>query len=146
MRTADEYMRMAIAEAEVAARGGNAPYGAVIVGPAGDIEVAEHNRSVELSDPTAHAEMMAIRRLCAERRTLSLEGTTLYANAHPCPMCLGAILETRIARLFFGAPAPDRLWPPGSVAELTDRYGNSLQVVGSVLMDEAVRQLRSWGR
>ena len=137
---------MAIAEAELAARAGNAPYGAVIVDPTGDIAVAEHNRTVELSDPTAHAEMMAIRRLCAERRALSLDGTTLYANAHPCPMCLAAILESRIAGLYFGAPAPDTLWPSTSVAELIDRYGHRLEVTGGVLADEAVQQLRAWGR
>jgi tRNA(adenine34) deaminase len=96
-------MAIALAEAEAAGRRGEVPVGAVIVGPGGDILAQDGNRTLELRDPTAHAEMLVIRaatrRLASER----LIGCQLYVTLEPCAMCAAAISFARIARLYFGA-------------------------------------------
>lgn len=74
-------------EAERAATTENRPFRAVIVDSSGAVAIAEHNRVAERSDPSAHAEVCAIRELCRQRGTLRLDGFRLYTNAEPCPMC-----------------------------------------------------------
>ena len=99
------HMGTAMEEARAAAARGEVPVGAVIAGPEGVIAQAG-NRTRELNDPTAHAEMLAIRAACAalgqERRT----GYDLYVTLEPCPMCAAAISNARIARLYYGAADP----------------------------------------
>ena len=95
-------MDMAIALAEAAAAAGEAPVGAVII-ENGVVLAAEHNRMRELADPTAHAEMLAIRAALARRGTGRLDGCDLYVTLEPCAMCAGAIAHTRLRRLYYGA-------------------------------------------
>ncbi len=98
------YMQQALVEAEAAGRRGEVPVGAVIVDPkAGRILSSTGNRSIELSDPTAHAEMLAIRQAAASRGNQRLEGCDLYVTLEPCTMCAGAISFARINRLYFAA-------------------------------------------
>jgi tRNA(adenine34) deaminase len=94
----DVFMRMAIAEAAQ----GDLPFGAVIVRNKEVLEVGR-NLAVTTNDPTAHAEMVAIRRFVATRPAGELKGTTLYTSGESCPMCLGAILWCGIGRVVFGA-------------------------------------------
>jgi tRNA(Arg) A34 adenosine deaminase TadA len=98
-------MLVALAEAEAAGERGEVPVGAVIV--AGDEVLASAgNRTRELADPTAHAEMLAIRAACAALRSERLAEADLYVTLEPCPMCAAAISFARIRRLYFGAGDP----------------------------------------
>ena len=99
------YMHIALDEARAAATRGEVPVGAVIAGPGGVIAQAG-NRTRELNDPTAHAEMMAIRLACEKLGQERLTGFDLYVTLEPCPMCAAAISNARIARLYYGAADP----------------------------------------
>lgn len=98
-------MDLALALAEEAAAAGEAPVGAVIV-ENGAVLASERNRMRELNDPTAHAEMLAIRAALAMRGTGRLDGCDLYVTLEPCAMCAGAIAHTRVRRLYYGAGDP----------------------------------------
>lgn len=100
------HMAMALAEAEAAAARGEVPVGAAVIDPAGRLVAAAGNRSRELADPTAHAEMLALRAACAAAGSERLSGHALYVTLEPCPMCAAAIAFARIARLCYGADDP----------------------------------------
>ena len=100
------YMASALDQARAAADRGEVPVGAVVIAPGGDIVAAEGNRTRELNDPTAHAEMLAIRAACSALGQERLLGHDLYVTLEPCPMCAGAIANARIARLYYGAADP----------------------------------------
>jgi len=105
-RSVDEkYMRMALKEAEKASRGGEVPVGAVLVRGT-RVLAKDHNRCIELHDPTAHAEILVLRRGGEALRNYRLNDTTLYVTAEPCPMCASALIHGRVSRLVFGAPEP----------------------------------------
>lgn len=99
-------MQLALAEAEAAARRGEVPIGAVVLGPDGAVLAAAGNRTRELNDPTAHAEMLVIRSACAQLGSERLTGCDLYVTLEPCPMCAAAISFARIRRLYYGASDP----------------------------------------
>lgn len=100
------HMQMALDEAAAAARRGEVPVGAVVVSPGGAVLAAAGNRTRELSDPTAHAEVLAIRTACSALQSERLTGCDLYVTLEPCPMCATAISFARIRRIYFGAPDP----------------------------------------
>jgi len=99
-------MRRALALAEAAAARGEVPVGAVLVGADADLVVWEGNRTRELCDPTAHAEILAIRAACARLGSQRLPGARLWVTLEPCPMCAAAISAARIATLYYGAEDP----------------------------------------
>jgi cytidine deaminase len=100
-------MQFALREARAAFSRGETPVGAVVVDPvAGRVVAAAGNRTRELRDPTAHAEMLAIRAACAETGSERLTGLDLYVTLEPCAMCAAAVAAARIARLLYGAPDP----------------------------------------
>ena len=100
-------MRLALAQAQAAAEAGEAPIGAVLVDPAtGEVVAAGRNAPIALHDPTAHAEIAALRAGAAARGNYRLTGLTLYVTLEPCPMCAGAIGHARIGRLVYGASDP----------------------------------------
>ncbi len=99
-------MAMALAEARAAGERGEVPVGAVIVGSDGIMLGRAANRMEELGDPTAHAEMLAIRAACAASGAQRLDGCDLYVTLEPCPMCAQAISFARIRRLYFAAYDP----------------------------------------
>jgi tRNA(adenine34) deaminase len=96
-------MVLALEEAEAAAARGEVPVGAVIVGPKGELLARAGNRTLELKDPTAHAEILAIRQAAAALGSERLIDCDLYVTLEPCTMCAGAISFARIRRLYFGA-------------------------------------------
>ena len=100
------HMDRALAEAEAAATRGETPVGAVVVAPDGAVLAAGGNRVRELSDPTAHAEMLALRAAALAAGSERLTGCDLYVTLEPCPMCAGAISLARIRRLYYGAADP----------------------------------------
>lgn len=102
----NRHMLDALEQARAAAARGEVPVGAVIVGPGGEIVARAGNRTRELSDPTAHAEILAIRDACARAGSERLPGHDLYVTLEPCAMCAAAISAARIARLYYGAGDP----------------------------------------
>ncbi|MDF1801763.1 nucleoside deaminase [Thalassovita sp.] len=100
------YMDQALEEAKAAAARGEVPVGAVLVSEAGQVVARAGNRTRELNDPTAHAEILVIRAGCAELGSERLLGYNLYVTLEPCPMCATAISAARIARVYYGASDP----------------------------------------
>ncbi|REF87853.1 guanine deaminase [Methylovirgula ligni] len=134
----EAFMRLAIAEAAQ----GDWPFGAVIVGDKKVLEVGR-NLARTTNDPTAHAEMVAIRRFVATRDAGELKGTTLYTSGESCPMCMGAILWCGISRVVFGASI-DQLATKIEQIMLTDRtvaeaaLFAKIAITGGVLAAEAM--------
>ncbi len=100
------YMSDALDQARAAGQRGEVPVGAVVVDPQGQVIAAQSNRTRELNDPTAHAEMLAIRAACAAVGSERLVDHDLYVTLEPCAMCAAAISAARIRRLYFGASDP----------------------------------------
>ena len=100
------HMDAALAQARAAAARGEVPIGAVVVAPGGRIVGAAGNRTRETRDPTAHAEILAIRQACAEAMSERLPGHAIWVTLEPCAMCAGAIAAARLRRLVYGAPDP----------------------------------------
>jgi tRNA(Arg) A34 adenosine deaminase TadA len=100
------HMNQALDEARAAAARGEVPVGAVLVSPDGEVAAAAGNRTREMCDPTAHAEILAIRAACAAAGSERLTGYDLYVTLEPCAMCAAAIAAARIARVYYGAADP----------------------------------------
>jgi tRNA(adenine34) deaminase len=101
----ERFMRKALLEAERGAREGEVPVGAILVRD-GRILARAHNRPIHLRDPSAHAEILALRRAARKLANYRLEGCDLYVTIEPCAMCAGAIVQARLRRLVFGACDP----------------------------------------
>ena len=127
-------MRLAIAEAERALVHDDVPVGAVILGADGEVLGAGHNERELLQDPSAHAEMLAIRQAAARVGTWRLLDTTLYVTLEPCAMCAGAIVLARIPRVVYGTTDP-KAGAAGSVLDILaePRLNHRPTVVGGVL-------------
>ncbi|SFE48129.1 nucleoside deaminase [Roseivivax sediminis] len=100
------HMDTALSEARASASRGEVPVGAVVVAPDGRVVAAAGNRTREMADPTAHAEILALRAACIAAGSERLPGHSLYVTLEPCPMCAAAISFARIARLYYGAADP----------------------------------------
>ncbi|MYF71205.1 MAG: tRNA adenosine(34) deaminase TadA [Proteobacteria bacterium] len=138
-------MTRALALARKAQEQGEVPVGAVLVGPEGHVLAECGNAPIALHDATAHAEIRALREAGRTVGNYRLPGTTMYATLEPCPMCAGALLQARVARLVFGAPDP-RTGACGSVIDLTrdNRWNHRIDVVGGVLLEECATLLREF--
>jgi tRNA(adenine34) deaminase len=101
----ERYMKMALKEAEEAGRKGEVPVGAILV-KEDWVLAKDHNRCVELNDPTAHAEVLVLRKGGKELGNYRLNDAVMYVTAEPCPMCVSAMIHGRISRLVFGAREP----------------------------------------
>ncbi len=99
------YMRMALQEAEKARQKGEVPIGAILV-KGDEVLAKDHNRCIELNDPTAHAEILVLRQGGGALRNYRLNDTVIYVTAEPCPMCASAMVHGRISRLVFGSLEP----------------------------------------
>ena len=102
----EQFMQLALTEARKAAQQQEVPVGAVMVGGDGEILATTRNQTITRGDPTAHAEILALRQAARKIRNYRLLNTTLYVTLEPCPMCMGALVHARVARLIFGAPDP----------------------------------------
>ncbi|MBY6090790.1 nucleoside deaminase [Maritimibacter alkaliphilus] len=100
------HMQIALDEAQAAGRRGEVPVGAVLLSPDGAVLARDGNRTRELNDPTAHAEILVIRAACETLGQERLPGCDLYVTLEPCPMCAAAISNARIARVYYGAADP----------------------------------------
>ncbi len=140
------YLRAAIAEAEAAERDGEVPVGAVVLHD-GEIIASGNNRVVRDSDPTAHAEIVAMRAAGAVLGNYRLEGCTLYTTLEPCAMCAGAILHARLARLVYAASDP-KAGACGSVLSVMNhpQLNHKVEVVSGLLAEECGAMLTEFFR
>ena len=101
----ERYMKMALEEAEQAGRKGEVPIGAILV-KENQVPAKDHNRCIELNDPTAHAEILVLRKAGKALGNYRLNNTVMYVTAEPCPMCASAMVHGRVSRMVFGTPEP----------------------------------------
>jgi tRNA(adenine34) deaminase len=135
------FMREALDEARRGAAGGEVPVGAVVVMD-GVVVGRGHNAPIALADPTAHAEVLALRAAAEKGRNYRLAGATLYATIEPCAMCCGAALHARVARVVYGARDPKAGAVESLYRLLEDaRMNHRATTTGGVLADEAGRLL-----
>jgi tRNA(adenine34) deaminase len=141
-----QFMAAALAEAERAEADGEVPIGAVAVA-GGQIVGAGHNRPIGLSDPTAHAEILAIRSAASPLKTYRLESVSIYVTLEPCVMCVGAMVNARIARVIYGA-RDEKAGALGSVYDIgrDGRLNHRFEVVGGVMESECAEILREFFR
>lgn len=147
-----ELMARAIAEAQRGAAEGEVPVGAVVIAPTKDsdngaIAAAAHNRPIALNDPTAHAEMLALRQAAAALGAYRLAGAALFVTLEPCVMCVGAMVHARIAELYFGA-RDEKAGALGSVYDI-GRDGclnHRIEVYGGLMEPECAALLRDFFR
>ena len=102
----EKYMALALSEAKKAGQMGEVPIGAILASKDGAILSATHNRTIDLVDPTAHAEILALRKAALKINNYRLLNTTLYVTVEPCIMCMGAIVHARISKVVFGTADP----------------------------------------
>ena len=140
-------MEVALNEAGKAKKKGEVPIGAVLVADNKDVLAAEHNQTVTLNDPTAHAEILALRSAAAKVGNYRLLNTTLYVTVEPCPMCMGAAIHARVSRLVFGSRDPK--W--GAVGSLYNfaqdhRFNHQPEVVEGICKDECQKLMQDFFR
>ena len=148
---ANPYMELALAEAGLAAEAGETPVGAVVVSPDGRIAGRGRNLVIAMSDPTAHAEILAIREACRTAKSERLPGYDLYVTLEPCAMCAAAISFARIRRLYFGAPDEKggavehgvRFYTSPACHHAPEVYGGIGEARASALLKEFFRKLRA---
>jgi tRNA(adenine34) deaminase len=102
----EKYMQLALEEAEKAGQMGEVPIGAILVAEDGTILTSAHNRTITMADPTAHAEILALREAALKINNYRLLNTSLYVTVEPCIMCMGAIVHARISQVIFGSEDP----------------------------------------
>nr|WP_307229394.1 tRNA adenosine(34) deaminase TadA [Bacillus chungangensis] len=141
-----DWMRLAIIEAKKAREKDEVPIGAVIV-LNGEVIARAHNLRETTQNAVTHAELLAIQQACERLGTWRLEGAELYVTLEPCPMCSGAIILSRIEKVYFGAADP-KAGCAGTLMNLLedDRFNHQSQVVGGVMKDECGELLRDFFR
>ena len=145
--TADaDFMRCALREAEKAEVQGEVPVGAVVVQDE-KVIARGHNRPLGLSDPSAHAEILALRRAAKKLANYRLNGCELYVTIEPCAMCAGAIIQARLRRVVYGTPDPKAGACGSALAVLNHpKVNHRVEVVSGVLADECTEILRDFFR
>jgi tRNA(adenine34) deaminase len=140
----EPFMRQALAAAREAARHGDVPVGALVV-CGGDVLALTANRTLRDQDPTAHAEILALREAARVRRSWRLEDCTLYVTLEPCAMCAGAIVLARLGLLVFGA-WDDKAGMAGSISDIVrhPRLNHRPEVVAGILAEESAAVLKEF--
>ena len=147
MEKAEEYMQRAIDLSIDNVKNGGGPFGAVIVKD-GEVIAEGANRVTANCDPTAHAEVMAIRRACQQLRDFSLKGCTIYTSCEPCPMCLSAIYWAGIDKIYYGNTKKDAeaigFGDNFIYDELSKPYSERTVKMQPLMRDEALQAFRQW--
>lgn len=138
-----QWMEEALSEAEKGARQGEVPVGAVLTDPSGAIVARAHNQPISLNDPTAHAEILALRQASHIYQNYRLPGLTLTVTIEPCLMCMGAVIHARISRLIFGAH-DKKSGAAGSLYNLASdkRLNHRLEVISGIREKECLEMIR----
>ena len=139
-----QYMCMAIEQAQLAAQSGEVPVGAVLVRD-GQVIAKAFNRPIANHDPSAHAEMLALREAALTEENYRIPGSTLYVTLEPCAMCSGAMLHARVERVVYGAPDP-KTGAAGSVLDLfaSKQINHQTTVDGGIMSEECGQMLRDF--
>ena len=139
-------MRLALREAQRAAKEGEVPVGAVIVHDGGVVARA-HNRPIHLNDPSAHAEILALRRAARKLGNYRLTGCTLYVTIEPCAMCAGAIVHARVRRVVYGA-SDSKAGANGSAITVLNhpKLNHQVEIVAGVLAEDCAAIVRDFFR
>jgi tRNA(adenine34) deaminase len=147
MHTHEFYMQMALEEARKAGAIEEVPVGAVLVSAAGEVLAAAHNRAVAESDPTGHAEILALRGAAKKLQNYRLLNSTLYVSIEPCIMCMGGIVHARVARVVYGAPDP-KWGAAGSLYDLAadSRLNHRVDIVSGVCAAECRELMQDFFR
>jgi tRNA(adenine34) deaminase len=145
--THEYFMKLALTEAKKAGRIGEVPVGAVIVSEKGEILSAAHNQTIKLTDPTAHAEILALRKAALEISNYRLLNTTLYVTVEPCIMCMGAIVHARISQVVYGATDP-KWGAAGSLYNYAedDRLNHRVEITTGVCAEDCRRLMQDFFR
>jgi len=141
----ETYMQEALAEAEEGARQEEVPVGALVVAPSGDIIARAYNQPISLNDPTAHAEILALRQAAEKISNYRLPDHVLYVTLEPCVMCVGAMVQARLAKVVYGASDPkggaiESVYQIGMDGQLNHR----LQAQGGILAEESRALLQAF--
>ena len=138
------HMRAALVEADAAAESGEVPVGAIVVA-GGEVIATGHNRSETDNDPSAHAEIVALREAARKTGNYRLTDATVYVTLEPCAMCMGALVQARIERLVFGAYDP-KAGAAGSAIDLSDSpsFNHRFEINGGVLAEDCGSLLRAF--
>lgn len=140
-------MKLALREARRAARLGEVPVGAVVVAGADVVLARGHNLLITRNDPTAHAEVVALRRAARRAGNYRLTGSTLYVTLEPCLLCLGAIVQARVSRVVYGAPDPKRgAMTVARSTKIAALLHHKFQVTPGILADEGALLLQEFFR
>ena len=145
--THEYFMELALKEAKKAGQIGEVPVGAILVSENGEILSAAHNLTIKLVDPTAHAEIMTLRKAAHEINNYRLLNTTLYVTVEPCIMCMGAVVHARISRVVFGAN--DLKWgAAGSLYNYAedDRLNHRVEIIAGVCAEDCRRLMQDFFR
>jgi tRNA(adenine34) deaminase len=139
-----QFMQQAIEQAQLAAIAGEVPVGAVLVRD-GQVISKAFNKPITNHDPSAHAEMLALRQAALAEQNYRLPGTTLYVTLEPCAMCAGAMLHARVDRIVFGAPDP-KTGAAGSVVDLfaMKQINHQTSIEGGIMGDECGQLLKNF--
>ena len=142
-----DWMQQALAQARIAAERGEVPVGAVLVGAHGELLAAGHNQPIGACDPSAHAEVVTLRKAALAAGNYRLPGTTLYVTLEPCTMCVGVLVHARIERLVYAATEP-RTGAIESAQRLFDsgEYNHRPAIEGGLLAEESSRLLTEFFR
>lgn len=141
----EKWMRQAIEMARDAAEIGEVPVGAIIIDSIGGVLAAASNLTIKNTDPTAHAEILALRIAAAHVGNYRLTGTTVYSTIEPCAMCAGALVNARVARLVYGA-ADERFGAVESKFRICDSpdLNHRIEITSGVLADECRRLMQEF--
>lgn len=138
---AEQLIRECQAEAEKSIREGNPPFGCAITDANGTILVAAHNTQDTDHDPTAHAEITALRRLGQQRQSRYFDGCVVFANAQSCSMCMSACIKAHIQVFYFGAPSEAKMNPWLTVHDVAAKATTPITIYGPILGDECAAQI-----
>ena len=138
-------MKLALKEAKKAKRNEEVPIGAALVAENDDLMAAAHNQTITLKDPTAHAEILALREASIKIGNYRLLNTTLYVTVEPCPMCMGAIIHARVARVVFGTRDPK--WGAcGSLYNFAkeNRFNHRPEIIEGICAEECKKLMQDF--
>ena len=140
-----QYMQMALDEALLGQQKDEVPIGAVLIDASGTVMARTHNESISRCDPSAHAEILALRRAGRQIQNYRLLGTILYVTVEPCVMCMGALIHARVEKIVYGAPDPK--W--GALGSLYDfahdpRLNHQPEVLAGICADQCRQLMRNF--
>jgi tRNA(adenine34) deaminase len=141
------YMELALAQARKAQTINEVPVGALLINTQGDVISCGYNETITRCDPSAHAEMLVLRRAAQHIQNYRLLATTLYVTVEPCVMCMGAMIHARVTQVVFGAPDP-KWGAAGSLYDFSadNRFNHRIEVIAGICKEDCQALMRNFFR